>query len=192
MKPWQVVPDAEKGPGLTSRTNEELVLAALRGDVDSFISLCHRYYPAMVATAQAILGDHQLSEDAAQEALAKACRSLDSLKSPARFGAWLTAICRNEAKDTLRRNPRTESLGDRDVAEAVPQQNPDIDAVQEAMHRLPAESRELLYLRYRNGLSYQAISDLLGVSQQAVQGRLWRAKEAVREQVERHRERRLS
>ena len=177
---------------MADKPDEELVLAAVRGDVDGFMTLCHRYYPTMVAIAHAVLGDHHLSEDAAQEALAKACRRLGDLKSPSRFGPWLTAICRNEARDMLRRAPRAESLGERDVPEDIPKQDPDVEAVRYALDSMPVESRELLYLRYRNELSYQAIADLLGVSPQAVHGRLRRAKQDVREHLERQRDRRPS
>jgi len=177
---------------LDNRPDEELALGAVGGDVACFIALCHRHYPSLVAIAHAVLDDHQLSEDAAQEALAKACRSIGSLKSPRRFASWLAAICRNQARDMRRRLPTMQSLGDRDVAAPAPAPDAEIETVREAVCRLPAESRELLYLRYRNDLSYEAISDLLGISPQAVQGRLYRARQAVREHVERERKRRLS
>lgn len=177
---------------MVDNADEELVSAALSGDVESFVTLCHRYYPTLVAIAHSVLGDSHLSEDAAQEALAKACRKLDGLKSPRRFGAWLAAICRNEARNILRRNPRTQNLGDRDVPKDAAEPDHDVEAVRQALKILPVESRELLYLRYKNALSYQAISDLLGISPQAVHGRLRRARQTVREHLERQRDRRLS
>jgi RNA polymerase sigma-70 factor, ECF subfamily len=177
---------------LAEKPDEELVLAAACGDVDSFMMLCQRYYASLVAIAHAVLGDHHLSEDAAQEALAKACRRLGDLNSPSRFGAWLAAICRNEAKDMLRRAPRTESLGERDVPEGISEQNPDVEAMKQALDSMPVESRELLYLRYRNELSYEAIAALLDISPQAVNGRLRRAKQDVRERLEQQKDRRPS
>ena len=89
------------------------------GDVDGFVELCHRYYPSLVAVARAVLGDGHLAEDAAQEALAAACRRMGALKEPARFGAWLTTICRNRATDILRRWPKVERLGERDFPAAT-------------------------------------------------------------------------
>jgi len=64
--------------------------------------LCRRYYDSLVAVAGSILPDHHLAEDAAQEALAAACRDLAKLNKPERFGPWIGAICRNVAKDMLR------------------------------------------------------------------------------------------
>ena len=184
--------DVGKGNRLTGNRDEELVLAAMGGDVDSFLTLSQRYYPAMVAVARAVLGDGHLCEDAAQEAFAKACRRLNSLKSPSNFGAWLTAICRNEARSMLRQTPKTESLGDRDVPEKIFEQNPDVDLVLQAIKRLPVDARELLYLKYRNELSYEAIAELLDTTPQAVHGRLQRTRQSVKTYVERQRNRRLS
>lgn len=175
---------------MTEKPDEDLVLAAIGGDVDSFVALCHRYYPSIVAMARAVLNDGHLAEDAAQEALAKACRHLDGLKNPKRFGAWLATICRNEARDILRRRPNVESLGERDVPAAMPDQDSELDVVRRALDSMPLESRELLYLRYRNDLSYEAIADLLNISVQAVHGWLRRAKQEVRTYLQRARDRR--
>jgi DNA-directed RNA polymerase specialized sigma24 family protein len=57
---------------------------------------------------------------------------------------------------------------------------------------MPAETRELLYLRYANDLSYQAIAELLGTTPEAVHGRLVHAKQQVREYLERQEDRRPS
>ena len=64
--------------------------------------------------------------------------------------------------------------------------------VSRAIESLPPESREVLYLKYRSNLSHQQMSDLLGVSPQAVHGRLKRARQAVRRHLERRRNRRTS
>ena len=92
----------------------------------------------------------------------------------------------------LRHTPKAMSLGNRDVPEKVCEENPDIDVVREAIGELPVEARELLYLRYRNELSYEAIAELLDTTPQAVHGRLQRARRSVKAYVEHQRNRRLS
>ena len=165
-----MVPVVGKGKRLAGIPDEQLVWAARSGDADSFLRLCQRYYPAMVAVGRAVLGDGHLCEDAAQEAFAKACRKLGSLKTPSSFGAWLTAICRNEARSMLRKAEPAASLGERDVAAERPAEDPDVHWVRRALRRLPVEARELVYLRYRNELSHQEIADLLGTTPAAVHG----------------------
>jgi len=184
--------DVRKGNRLAGAPDEELVLAAMGGDVDSFLILCQRYYSAMMAVAHAVLGDGHLCEDATQEAFAKACRKLNSLKNPSCFGPWLRTICRNEARSMSRLIPKAERLGDRDVPEKVCEENPDVDLVRQAILGLSVDARELLYLRYREELSYEAIAELLETTPQAIHGRLQRARQSVKAFVERLRNRRLS
>lgn len=178
-----------KGRELTAKSDDELVQAAMGGEVACFVALCHRYYASLVAVARAVLGDAHLAEDAAQEALATACRQLRTLKTPARFGPWVTTICRNEAHDILRRRPAVERLGERDIPAASPTPDSDDDAVRQALESLPAEARELLHLRYHGELSYEAIAAQLDITVEAVHGRLRRAKQDVKSHVLRTRAR---
>lgn len=158
---------------------------AARGDGDSFTELCRRYYGLMVAIGHAILGDRHLAEDAAQEAFAKAAVHLPKLRKPDQFGCWLAAICRNEAR-SLARTRRTSC---RDV-EAPVQETPagaeeTGEAVKAALNQLPAEAREVIFLRFYDGLSYDRISAVLGISEQAINGRLRRAKRQLAEHLRR-------
>jgi RNA polymerase sigma-70 factor, ECF subfamily len=159
----------------------QLVEAACRGNVDSFVELCGRYYPAMVAIACAVLGDHHLAEDAAQEALAKAYGALPTLKDPSCFAPWAVAICRHNATDMARRIPKAESLGDRDVPAKAASISVEVEAVRDAIGHLPSDAKEIVYLRYYDELSYDRLSAVLGISEQAVNGRLRRARQTVRE-----------
>lgn len=94
---------------MTNTDDDILVRQALQADRESFGQLCRRYYHPLVAVADSILLDHHRAEDAAQEALACACRQLGRLKRPERFGPWVAAICRNVAKD-MRRDRRRQRL----------------------------------------------------------------------------------
>jgi len=175
-----------KGKALAEKPDGMMVQAALHGDVNSFTELCSRYYSAMVAVAHAILGDRHLAEDAAQEAFARACWNLKRLKDPNRFAAWLARICRNQAKDMARRRRRLRSLPDPAAMPERLQTAADVDTVRDAIETLPARAREVIYLRYYDELSYEQMSAVLGISGQAVNGRLRRAKKAVARYLERN------
>jgi len=162
-----------------SNPEKELVEAAVGGDIESFGELCRRYYAAMVAVAYAVLSDHQLAEDAAQESFARAIVRLRALNDKSRFVPWLAAICRNVAKDMVSariRHIRTEYLSQ--VAEEN-NDDEDILAIRRAIEQLPVESRELVVLRYYNSLSYEQIGSILGISRAAINGRLARAKRKI-------------
>ncbi len=57
--------------------------------------------------------------------------------------------------------------------------------VREALARLPAEAKEVVYLRFYDGLSYDRISAVLGISEQAINGRLRRAKKRLAQYLRR-------
>ena len=153
-----------------------LVEAAIEGDAESFTELCRRYYPAMVAIAHAVLGDRHLAEDAAQEAFAKAAVRLPQLRRKNKFAGWLAAICRNAARDVVRRADDLRTTDGLSTATDKSGRDETVEAVRDAIGRLSASTRELVFLRYYDGLSYEQISTVLGISEQAINGRLRRAK----------------
>ncbi len=157
-----------------------LVERALRADPQSFGELCSRYYPSLVAVADSVLLDHQLAEDAAQEALAEACRQLARLNKPERFGSWVAAICRNVAKDMLRQRRRqAEPVADCQVQEPDGSQDDRKAILDQALQELPGHLREVIFLKFYNQMSYQQMAKVLGASEQTIDGRLRRAKKRI-------------
>ena len=157
-----------------------LVQRALQADPESFGELCWRYYDSLVAVANSILPDHHLAEDAAQEALAAACRDLSKLKKPERFGPWIGAICRNVAKDMLRQLRKQQ-----EPVEANTGNEPDCEEnerkaiLEKALQQLPQHLREVIFLRFYNEMSYEQMAKVLGATEQMIDGRLRRAKKKI-------------
>jgi RNA polymerase sigma-70 factor (ECF subfamily) len=157
-----------------------LVRQALKADTESFNILCQQYYQPLIAIADSILLDVHLAEDAAQETLAKGCRQLPKLKKPEMFGPWIGAICRNIAKDMLlkllrerkvanvHRTERKDCIKDNDEA-----------ILAQALQQLPQNLREVIFLRFYNEKSYEQMANILGVTEQAIDGRLRRAKKKI-------------
>ena len=162
--------------------SEDLILVrrALQADPESFNTLCQRYYHSLVAIADSILLDVHLAEDAAQEALAQGCRQLSKLKKPEMFGPWIAAICRNVAKDMLlkmlreRKAANSQRIEERDCIK-----NDEKAILNQALLQLPQHLREVVFLRYYNEKSYEQMSKILGVTEQAIDGRLRRAKRKI-------------
>ena len=158
-----------------------LVKATIEGDAESFKQLARRYYPAMVAIAHSVLGDRDLAEDAAQLSFARAAVKLPQLKDGRKFAAWLTVICRNAAKDIARRENSRRTTDELLNAATKSERDNSCEVVREALNKLSASAREVIYLRYYDGLSYEQISSVLGISEQAINGRLRRAKKKMAE-----------
>ncbi len=180
----------EKEKSVAQKPDTVLVKAAINGNADSFTELCRRYYPAMVAIAHSILGDRHLAEDATQQAFAKAAVKLPQLKKESRFANWLAVICRNIAKDMARNVGAGLRVCPTDDLSMIAAKSGDDDstaeAVREAISKLSASARELIFLRFYDGMSYEQISAVLGISEQAINGRLRRAKKKMADYLRRN------
>jgi RNA polymerase sigma-70 factor (ECF subfamily) len=153
-----------------------LVEAARAGDLDSFGKLCERYYAPLVAVAYNVVRDHQLAEDAAQEAFARGLVHLPKLKEPGKFAPWLARICRNVATDMMRSRPVPVRMEEFAPPPEAHEEESTARIVRKAIAKLPGSLREVTVLRYYNDCSYEQISAVLGLSKMTVNGRLTRAK----------------
>ncbi len=171
---------------MPDKTETKLVEAAVGGDIESFGKLCRRYYGPMVAIAYSVVSDHQLAEDAAQESFARALVSLRKLKKQTRFAPWLAAICRNVAKDMVAQKALQISTGDFSQAARDNNYNESTRLIRQAIEHLPVSAKELIVLRYYNGLSYEQIGSVLGISKATINGRLTRAKRKMAKYLRRN------
>lgn len=163
------------------RENDDsrLVTAALGGDHAAFAALIERHQERVRALARAMLGDREEAEDVTQEALLRAYLGLAELRDPARFGAWLSGIAANVARMRLRERRRAGP------AHAADGEEPELEEVQAALASLPASTRELVLMRYVDGLSSAEIGAALGRSPGAVRVRLHRARAQLRQHLTR-------
>ncbi len=173
---------------MTENTDANLVASAVRGDAESFSRLCEQYYPALVAIAYARLAERHLAEDAAQEALLAAYRDIARLQQPARFAGWLATICRNIAIDMARTRARENHAH---IGDCEPARHPlcheadTVAVVREVLLGLEPQMRDVVYLRYYSRMGYARIAQMLGISEEAVNGRLRRARDTIRHRLQR-------
>jgi RNA polymerase sigma-70 factor (ECF subfamily) len=167
-------------------TDEQTILTvrqAQAGDVKSLARLYERYAQDMVWLAYSICLDKDLAEDIAQETFAQVCLKLVHLKRPERFAGWLSMICRHLAIDTIRRRRiKTVNLAEAHAlpASAADTDNGDNEGVDQAIAGLPRMYREIVVLFYFHSMTYEELSQCLGISIHAVKGRLCRARKKLR------------
>ncbi len=89
--------------GLSGDKIKQLVNTA---DEESLRELFENFYSRTYAAVMAVLRDSQASEDVTQEAFVKAFQKLGTLREPSRFGAWLTAIATNLARDRWKKEKK--------------------------------------------------------------------------------------
>jgi len=173
---------------LEEQSEERIVEAARNGHLESFGALYERYYNPMVALAYSMLADRDLAEDVAQESFMVACRDLPNLKSKDKFAAWLAGICRNIARQMLKAKGKRILLNVEYSSDSQDGREQHCDAIRQAVWKLREAQRELIVLHYFNGFSRAQICQVLGISPQAVNGRLVRAKRKIAKHLKRIRQ----
>ena len=176
-----------------------LVERVLAGDRESFRPLVEAFEPVVYGLCkQLCYGCDADAEDLAQETFVRAFCYLPTLKDPQRFGPWLFQIARSLCR-SQRRRLLAEQRALRNRAELVRLVTEESageslsETVTDVLDELPAVDKEILFLRYFEGLSYERISSRLGMSFSQVDHGMRRARAllARRARVERHRERAL-
>ena len=114
-------------------------------------------------------------------------------RDPSAFAVWLYRIARTRALDRLADRRQLDFTGDEAMAEngaARPSDEEfspaDAAAIHEALERITPAHREVLVLRFMEGLSYEEIAQVIGCGVGTVRSRLFYAKRALRPELEKY------
>jgi RNA polymerase sigma-70 factor, ECF subfamily len=136
------------------------------------------------------LGDTGLAEEAVRETFLRAWRAGDRFDPEAgSLRTWLFAILREVAIDLGRARPARPQVADGGVEPSVepPEQSLPAWQVEEAMHRIGEQHREVLIETYYRGRPYAEVATQLGVTEGTVKSRVYdslRALKVALEEVE--------
>ncbi|MEN6345771.1 MAG: sigma-70 family RNA polymerase sigma factor [Armatimonadia bacterium] len=182
----------------------ELIRRSREGDRASFDVLVRQHYSLAYNVAFRMLRDPDLACDATQAAFVRAYRAMPRFRQDATFSTWLYRIVTNVCLDQLRHQDRTvnsltvqdeddqgsleemEIPDERSDPAAAAEQRERQSLVQTALGRLQADHRAVLIMFDLNGLSYEEISETLGVPLGTVKSRLNRARHALKEALGSH------
>jgi RNA polymerase sigma-70 factor (ECF subfamily) len=173
-----------------SERDDPALLAAVRGgDRRALEELLGRHYDRIHAICRRVIGEARDADDAAQEAMIRIVRGLETFDGRSSFSTWSHRVATNTALDELRRRSRRPRLQvvrdepDEVAAEPVDGHAHDrIDAVAEraaidqALATLPEEFRLAVVLRDVADLDYAEIADELGVPLGTVKSRIARGR----------------
>ena len=147
--------------------------------------LMEQYGSCLLRMSALYLKDASLAQDAVQETFLKAYRHLQDYRGESSEKTWLTAICANTCRDMLR-NPWFRHRS-RTSLDSLPEKPadfafPDGTVLTEVMS-LPAKYREVVLLRYYEGLKLKEIASALRLSDGKVRSRLNRANTILRDRL---------
>lgn len=140
--------------------------------------------PALRAFARSLSGRADLADDLAQETLLRAWANRKSFTPGTNLKAWLFTILRNAFYSGLRKSIREVEDPDEVHARnvAVPpsqEEGVDLDDLQRALERLPAEQCEALVLIGASGFSYEEAANICGCAVGTMKSRVSRARRAL-------------
>ena len=171
----------------------ELIERAKRGDRQAFGVLVERYQRRVVGVAQAVAHNRDDALELAQETFVKAFENLSKFESRSSLSTWLYRIAANVAIDFRRREGRhvvLRGLEAEDEFRRIPSQTEDAfrvvrrrelsERIHKALDQLTQEHRAVILLREVEGLSYDEISETLGVPRGTVMSRLHYARGRLR------------
>lgn len=130
------------------------------------------YESSLIGYAVGFLHDVERARDVVQDTFIRLYHQ-DMEKVRDGLKTWLFTVCRNRALDVLRKEKRLVGLEDDELARVPavrrdPSERADIQErigqVHEALNRLSENQREVILLKFEQGLSYQEISEVTGLS----------------------------
>lgn len=183
-------------------TDAELVVRVQNGSKADFQLLVERYQQRAFAVAFQILKRHEDAQDVVQEAFVKAYLSIDSFQGTSSFFTWFYRIVVNMAIDFRRKMGRKDretisiDVDERDAIEqtiasgaANQPENPLDNALRSEQARqinkvlgeISEDHRAVIVLREVEGLRYEQIADVLGISKGTVMSRLHYARKKLQQ-----------
>lgn len=179
---------------MAAQTEEARLVARCRGgDRQAQEILVRRCQERVYRLAYNLLEHPEEALDAAQEALIAMLRSLPSFRGEARFETWLyrvtTNVCLMRRRQLCARTRLVTDLAADIPAARAGAADPETAAlrgetraaVREGLRRLPAGFRAVVVLRELEGLSYEAIAEILRIPLGTVQSRLSRGRQMLRD-----------
>lgn len=176
---------------MTAPQDGELVRRVRAGEVETYRVLVERYRMEFGRYASAMLdGDKDEAADALQEAFIRAYDSLASCRDPDRFKSWLFRIVSNQCHNVRKRRrghlslERAVEKGHEPADRAEVERSEIGELLELAMKNLTDEQREAFVLKHVDGRSYAEIAEMLGVGEDALKMRVYRARDELKKRLE--------
>ena len=153
----------------------------------AFERLYRRHVHEVYRYVLAVLRNQADAEDVTQATFLNAYRAFTRGEEPLKPRNWLLKIAHNECRQRFRaasRRPKEVEWDERMPAPGVDETVPTVDEIRTALAHLSFNQRSALVMRELEGRSYAEIAKILDLSVSAVETLLFRARRALREQLE--------
>jgi RNA polymerase sigma-70 factor (ECF subfamily) len=191
---------------ISSVSDHELVNAVAQGDEAAFQEIVHRYRSQIINFIYRMLNDYDRAVDLSQETFLRIYTSANRYQATYSFSTYIYRIAANLAISELRQRKRRRWISffspfrsqddDLDQEMEFPAEAPLPDeimidnerrkAVDSAIQSLPEKYRLTLVLRDVEGLSYEQIVEVTGLSEGTVKSRINRARNILKDKLQKY------
>ncbi len=185
--------------------DEDLMARAQAGDSGAFGELYARYREPISRYVNRILRDRETADDVTQEAFCRAFDARASFDPEGRFSAWLYAIAHNLCVNELRRRKARPNVSlnttvhialsdedseDVELHETIADSGESVEQrlerreveglIERATRQLPDRQRQIVALRFYQGMKYAEIREQIGCSIGTIKSRIHHAVRRIR------------
>lgn len=175
------------------RSDETLMLAVAKGDLNAFEQLVKRHQNRVYRLCYKLLGTDEDAWDVAQEVFIKVYSARESYVENAKFTTWLYRIANNASIDRIRQFKRSEKVVSMEDMTVEPEldkgRSPHEEAVlgelrgdvSEALAQLSERQRGMIVLKYYEGASIKEIADIFECATGTVKATLFQGLRNMRQ-----------
>ncbi|PKN36764.1 MAG: RNA polymerase [Deltaproteobacteria bacterium HGW-Deltaproteobacteria-2] len=184
------------------KNEAEIVARVLNGERQAYALLVEEYKTPIYNLAYRMTRNSQDAEDLAQETFLRSFNQLFRYDKKQRFYTWLYTISlniirnhlkknSNRRRDNFRQREKASGMVDLDGKQVALQESRDSyegckereEELESCLQKLSPELRELLILRFYQGLPFEAIAEITGLSLSAIKMRVYRGLEKLRKYI---------
>ena len=176
-----------------NKTGNGQVLSGMKAKHQRYEALVKAFHADIYRYAFWLIKDQSIAEDVVQETFLRAWRSLDALNDEKAAKSWLITILRREnARRFERKQFDTVDIDDVHIQDDTQHADGDLKnrEIQRLLGGLSVEYREPLILQLIFGFSGEEIANQLGLNKNTVMTRLFRARNQLKEALEKQNEQR--
>ena len=174
-----------------SKSDFELVQMAVDGDELAFEEILERYKNLVYSVVFRMVADSEDANDIAQEVFIKVYKNLDRYSPEFKFSTWVIRIATNTVID-FRRRKKQEFVSidemETELPDIVTPENKYVEKetkseLMNAINSMPDMYKTPIVLYHLEGLSYQEISSILGVSMSKIKNRIFRGRKILKDEI---------
>jgi RNA polymerase sigma-70 factor (ECF subfamily) len=180
----------------TGLPDNDLIPLVLKGDQQAYKVLVDRYQSYIFTLVLRLMPSREDAEEVAQDVFVKAYRSLADFKGGSKFSTWLYTIAHNTAITYLRKKKqKILAIDDESTFMQLENQESDFkanqvedksrkDMVYRAIEMLSPDDAQIITLFYKGDQSLDEIASIIGIETNTVKVRLFRARQKLKEKME--------